>query len=341
MYNSIIRGGTHVWEYRPSYCRPIDKGWEIQRSPTDPREFHKHNRGNMLAWQLYVETWQTAEDRKRVWGYCLKVNPNSMEAKHALEMLNISQVAPNQPVRQIKKPASYKPKRNWTFTIFSTTAFIFIAAMLGVMYLILSSRPANPAEYRHTSPVEYYLYVPKDYSGDRVWPLFVGIHGSGGSGLDCWNMWQSYAEDEGFILLCPSIPGDSGGYYLDVGERTVWSAVNAVRSEYKTSSRMFMAGFSAGAYFIQGFALHYPNSVSGLAILSSGYYTTGFPIVPVLIVIGGADHPESLQANAELASYLQNRGYDLQYYVLPGVGHWATNETKELTIKLFRKTIGK
>jgi len=299
--------------------------------------FIRDHRDHMLAWQLYAETWQTVEDRKRIWGYCLKVNPNSIEAKQALERLNNPTIPPKQAVRV--KP--YKPKTNWGFVAFSTIALLFVAAVIGGLYIVVSAQPANPAEYRHTSPVEYYLYVPKDYAGDRTWPLFVGIHGSGGSGLDCWNMWQPYAEDEGFILLCPSIPGDSGGYYLDVGEQTVWSAVRAVQKEYNVSSRMFMAGFSAGAYFIQGFALHYPNYVSGLAILSSGYYTTGFPRVPVLIVIGGADHPESLQANAELATYLNNKGYDLRYYILPGVGHWPTSKTEELTIELFRKTIGK
>lgn len=298
--------------------------------------FIKEHRDHMFAWQLYAETWQTAEDRKRIWGYCLKVNPHSVEAKRALEILNT-------PQKQItpKIIARQKPKTNWFFIVFASMAFIFISGIVWFMISVVSAQPANPAEHRHTSPVEYYLYVPQAYSDDRIWPLFVGIHGSGGSGLDCWNMWQTYAEKEGFVLLCPSIPGDAGGYYLDVGERTVWSAVNAVQKDYLVSSRMFMAGFSAGAYFIQGFSIHYPNAVSGLAILSSGYSVKGFPHVPVLLVIGGADHPESLQVNANLASYLSQSGYDVQYHVLPGIGHWATNETKQLTIELFRKTIEK
>ncbi|MBL8062443.1 MAG: hypothetical protein JNK32_05450 [Anaerolineales bacterium] len=299
--------------------------------------FIKFHRDDMLAWQLYAETWPTVEDRKRVWGYCLKVNPNNAEARRALSMLD----APQAPSRQLPTPASRRPKISWFFILFAGTAFVFIFFLIRLVFSVLSLQPADPSSYRHTSPVEYYLYVPKGYSDDRIWPLFVGIHGSGGSGLDCWNMWQPYAEKEGFVLLCPSIPGDAGGYYLDVGERTVWSAVNAVQQDYLVSSRMFMAGFSAGAYFIQGFGAHYPNAVSGLAILSTGYATTGFPRVPVILVIGGADNPESLQVNAALASYLSQNGYDVEYHILQGVGHWATNETKELVIELFRKTITK
>ena len=132
------------------------------------------------------------------------------------------------------------------------------------------------------------------------------------------------------------------GYYQDVGESTVWSAVKEVQREYRVSTRMFFAGFSAGAYFIQGFAYHYPNAVSGLAILSTGYYVQGIQShVPMLLVIGGADHPDSIRANEEFFSYMKQNGFDIQYKTLPGVGHWATNDTKELTIELFRKTIGK
>ena len=56
-----------------------------------------------------------------------------------------------------------------------------------------ASAPDSGA-YRHEMPSEYYLYLPEDYSPDRRWPVFVGVHGSGGSGRDCWNDWQPYAE---------------------------------------------------------------------------------------------------------------------------------------------------
>ena len=318
--------------------------------------FIKEHRDHIPAWQLYVDTWPTIEDRKRVWGYCLKVNPQSVEAKRALEMLNTppapapipaipTAVAPASPPkpRPTQKIAPRKKKPvSGLFIFVSSLALICIVAVVALTIQTVLSQPIDPTPYRHAQPVEYYLYVPKSYTGDKVYPLFVGIHGSGGSGLHCWDLWQSYAEKEGYVLLCPTIPGDAGGYYQDVGERTIWAAVNAVQSEYHVNSRMFIAGFSAGAYFMQGFAAHYPNSVSGLAILSTGYYTPGFqPNVPVLVVIGSADHPDSIQANEILVSNLQRSGVDVEYYVLPGVGHSTTAKTESLTIELFRKTVGK
>jgi predicted esterase len=190
--------------------------------------------------------------------------------------------------------------------------------------------------------VDYYLYVPKAYKDDREWPLFVGIHGAGGTGLDCWNMWQPYADKEGFILVCPSIPGDASGFYQDVGERTVWSAIGAVQKEYRVRRRIFFNGFSAGAYFIQGFTVHYPQYVSGLSILSAGLYLNPnmFPeLVPVLVVIGSGDNQTAVATSQMFVQDLQKFGFDIKYEVMPGVGHTVTRRGLNMTIDLVRKTI--
>lgn len=303
--------------------------------------FLKENRAHTYGWCLYAETWPAVEDKRRVWGYCLRLNPDSTEAKQALAALNVETNASLQTTQRKDMPKAGK-KTSFTFIAFATFGGVLIVSVIAVTLMFLASQPEDPAPYRHVQPVEYYLYVPTNYSNDREWPLFVGIHGSGGSGLECWNLWQSYAEKEGFILLCPTIPGDGGGYRSDVGESVVWSAVGEVQKNYRVSQRMFFAGFSAGAYFIQIFAAHYPNHVSGLAILSTGYVGPGTQArVPVLVAIGGADNPESIRANEELVSYLSRNGFDVQYEVFPGVGHRVTNEAKKLTIELFRKTIGK
>jgi predicted peptidase len=220
---------------------------------------------------------------------------------------------------------------------------LVIVAVLAV-FLIKSSMPKDPAEYRHTQPVEYYLYVPKAYTADQEWTLFVGIHGAGATGLDCWNLWQSHAEKEGFILLCPSIPGDASGFYQDVGENTVWSAIGEVKKEYRVKQRMFFAGFSAGAFFIQGFTYHYPQYVSGLSILSAGVYLNPnmfAELVPITVVIGGSDDPTAVATSRMFVDNLKQYGFDVQYEVMPGVGHTVTRQGVNLTIDLFRKTTGK
>lgn len=249
--------------------------------------------------------------------------------------------ASSQPKPVLHSRPKRKQSSNWLLLV-SAIFFMAFLAIIGV--IAYNSLPADPAKHLHESPIEYYLYVPKNYSADREWPLFVGIHGSGGSGLDCWNWWQSYADAEGFILLCPSIADSGGGWYQADGETKVFSAINQVRNDYRVAPREFLAGFSAGAQFVQGFTFYHPQYVSGVSVLSAGNYYR--PVInargiPFLVVIGGQDDPVAVHDSQGQVAMLRQDGFDVQYEVLPGVGHTITDQGRELTIALFRKTIGK
>lgn len=303
----------------------------------------KDDRTNIPAWRWYAETMQKRSDKVRVWEYCLRYNPSNQEAQQALASLN-----PNQPakIHEDKKISSSAhrhtsvPARSSQWLVWGSLG-LFVAFAVFVAFAIMNFTPKDPANYKHTQPVEYYLYVPKEYSGDKEWPLFVGIHGAGSSGMECWNLWQSSADKEGFILLCPTIPGDAAGYYQDVGENTVWHAINAVKKEYRVKPRMFFSGFSAGAFFIQGFAFHYPEYVNGLSILSSGVYLNPREfrlLIPMSVVIGDQDNSVAVQTSKLFVNNLQAIGFDVHYEVLPNVGHTVTQKGVDLTIDLFRKT---
>ncbi len=302
----------------------------------------KSDRANIPAWHWYAQTWPGAQEKARIWQACLRYNPDNPQAQQALKDLNFN------PQKQVnppgKAPVVHERRTGPSPLLFWMGIGMLAAVAIFAWVLVNNSMPKDPQQYRHVQPVEYYLYVPKAYSADKEWPLFVGIHGVGGNGLQCWQLWQPYAEKEGFILLCPSIPGDANGFRLDVGENTVWSAIGEVQKEYRVKPRMFFAGFSAGAFFIQGFAYHYPGAVSGLAILSSGVYidpSMFIEFVPMLVVIGDRDDPLAVRGSQIFVSGLAQFGFDVQYKVMPGVGHAVTKDGVNLTLELFRKTIGK
>jgi predicted esterase len=304
----------------------------------------KEDRYSIPVWHWYAQTWPKNADKIRVWEVCLRYNPENQLAQEALRDLNFIQskqisTETKKPVSQTSKMRiSSLPRLLWVSIGLLTAAAIF------AWVLVKNSASEDPQQYKHIQPVEYYLYVPKAYSAEQEWPLFVGIHGAGGSGLDCWNLWQSFADKEGFILLCPSIPGDSSGFYQDVGENTVWSAIGEVKKEYRVRSRMFFTGFSAGAYFIQGFTYHYPQSVNGLSILSAGLYLNPnmfAELIPMLVVIGDSDNATAIQTSQRFVRDLRQFGFDVDYELMPGVGHAITKDGVNLTIDLFRKTIGK
>jgi len=304
----------------------------------------KNDRSNIPAWHWYAQTWPGAREKARIWQACLRYNPTNEQVQQTLKNLNFDpqrQVHSETKARAVTFPTRRTGPSPWLLWI---SMGLLAAVAVFAWMAVENSAPKDPAEYRHVQPVEYYLYVPKAYSADSEWPLFVGIHGAGSNGLQCWQLWQAYAEKEGFILLCPSIPGEQFGFRLDVGENIVWSAIGEVQRDYRIRPRIFFSGFSAGAYFIQAFTCHYPRAVSGLAILSSGVYMEprSFPeLIPMLVVIGGSDDPVAVETSGIFIRGLQGYGFDVHYEVQPGVGHTVTKDGVSLTLELFRKTIGK
>lgn len=211
--------------------------------------------------------------------------------------------------------------------------------LLLALLLIGCSGSVPPGDYRHAQPSEYYLYLPQDYTPERQWPIFVGIHGSGGSGRDCWSLWQSYADKAGFVLICPSLADAGGGWYQSEGERKVVDIVNHVYQNYSVDPRMFLVGFSAGAQFVTGLAAQYHDWVKGAVILSAGNYMlpdTGAKHVPYLIIIGENDNPTSIRRAQGFYETLHSHGFDARLEILPGVGHTVTPRMKSLTMEWFR-----
>ena len=198
----------------------------------------------------------------------------------------------------------------------------------------------SPTPYLRDDPTEYYLYLPGNYSPDREWPMFVGIHGFGGSGRDCLSMWQAYADQEGFVLVCPSLADEGGGWYPDEGDAVLIRILQQVAQECRVQKRIFLTGFSAGATFVQGSAFTHPDWVAAVATLSAGnYYEPASQAQGVifLVVIGDRDNPVGIQGAESFTQALKQGGFSAELHVLPGVGHTVSTEAKELTIKLFER----
>jgi dipeptidyl aminopeptidase/acylaminoacyl peptidase len=67
-----------------------------------------------------------------------------------------------------------------------------------------------------------------------------------------------------------------------------------------------------------------------------------FPqLIPMVVVIGASDDSRAVQSSRTFVNGLQGYGFDVQYKILPGVGHSVTKDGIDMTLELFRKTIGK
>jgi predicted esterase len=197
----------------------------------------------------------------------------------------------------------------------------------------------NPAEYRKEMPYEYYVYAPSNYSPDIYWPIFIFIHGEGGSGLDCWNLFQKYADEEEYILVCPSLADSGGGWYQQDGETKLLSILNQIHKDYSAQSNVFLSGFSAGGQFVQGFAFTYSSYVAGVSVIAPGnvYSPSEFSYVrPFYVMVGDRDNPRIIEGSKRLVNDLSGSGYSVQYFEIPGVGHQIVEREIELTLDLYR-----
>jgi poly(3-hydroxybutyrate) depolymerase len=196
--------------------------------------------------------------------------------------------------------------------------------------------------YVRAEPIEYYLFLPSQYVSERAWPLFVGLHGYGGSARDCLNAWQAPAEQEGFILVCPSLNDPYGGWEQEVMKKTLHEVINRVQTEVHVQPRAFVAGFSAGGHLTQRFAWAYPDSVAAVAVLSAVTYDepeVQAKAIPFLITLGDGDHLGGVAQVQQFAQDLQQAGFTTELHILPGVGHDITSEARALTIDFFKRAL--
>jgi predicted esterase len=222
---------------------------------------------------------------------------------------------------------------------------LMVIAAGGVIYFMLNKQQrADPMAYHFKDPIEYYFYVPKNYTPDHAWPLFIGIHGTGGNGRDCWNMWQEFADREGYLLLCPSLSDLSGGWYQSDGENKLNSVLYKAIFNYQVEKGYFLVGFSAGGQFVQGYTFNHPKDIKAVSAIAAGLNYTpseGAVGIPFQIIIGSNDNPETIALSKQLESSLINNHSSVDYQYLEGVGHEVTNETRAKVIEFFKKIYSK
>ena len=117
-----------------------------------------------------------------------------------------------------------------------------------------------PKDYDSTKQ-RYKLYVPKNYTKDKAWPLVVFISPSN-EGL-AWNYWSKSCEELG-MLYCAAY---GAGNDCPVGRRTriVFDMLDDVRRHYRIDSdQTYLTGFSGGGRMACSLAHTLPEYFGGV-----------------------------------------------------------------------------
>ena len=152
------------------------------------------------------------------------------------------------------------------------------------------------------------VYVPKAYSPEKPMPLVVSSHGAGGTGPKEIGGWTRFAEQYGFIVVCPSyasatthsalnlLPGiisQDEKHLKDIMER-VFKSLNIDRAH------VMHTGFSGGGAPTWYAAMKHPEWFTALCFRSANFWgekaetiskKSDWKTRPIYIFWGDKDNP--------------------------------------------------
>jgi phospholipase/carboxylesterase len=129
-------------------------------------------------------------------------------------------------------------------------------------------------QFGETERGGFWLYVPENYSPDRVWPLVVALHGGSGTGrLFLWS-WLRDARSCGAILVAPTSVGSTWALMgADVDTPNLTRILELIRSRWNVdSSRALLTGMSDGGTFTYVSGLEAGSPFTHLAPVSAAFH---------------------------------------------------------------------
>ncbi len=190
-----------------------------------------------------------------------------------------------------------------------------------------------------------FLYIPESYSPETPAPLFVGLHGAGGTS-DTFYSYQQRAEERGMILLVPEsrsatwdmIRGSSGPdtEFLDRALQHTFDRCSI------DPAHLALGGFSDGASYALSLGLSNGDLFSHILAYSPGFVNTPGPAVGnprVYISHGILDNVLPVRLSRQsIVPYLINIGYDVTYNEFGG-GHEVPAIVTETALDWFLDTV--
>ena len=213
----------------------------------------------------------------------------------------------------------------------------------------LTARPGTPtitptvglSELGLASPRDGLLYVPEGYTPEVSAPLFIGLHGAGGS-ADDWASYPARAEARGMIFLAP----DSRGSTWDVVRGRFGPDVEFLDAALQHTfdrcridpERIALGGFSDGASYALSLGVSNGDLFTHLVAYSPGFMRPSDPIVgkPRIYVSHGTQDnvlPVTISRDG-IVPTLRNADYDVTYQEFAG-GHGVPSEISESALDWF------
>lgn len=194
----------------------------------------------------------------------------------------------------------------------------FVARQFGAKAAVL------PADY-DSRKQKYLLYVPKNYTKDKTWPLVVFI--SPADSPAGWRSWQNTCEKHGVLFCSPYGAGNKTAAGLRT--RIVLDVLDDVRRHYRIDpDRTYVSGFSGGGRMSCPIAYCLPKYFGGVVPVCG---TNPLPRLTYLrhrvkdrlsvAFLTGEKDFNRKENEVYMYPYLKQLGIRTRLWVVPKMGH--------------------
>lgn len=205
----------------------------------------------------------------------------------------------------------------------------------------------------------YRVYVPKDRPPGRKLPVMLYLHGSGSRGDDNETPVKGFSkfindspQNYSFIIVFPQCR--SGKFWAgEMTEMAVKALDDTVKEFDGDPNKLYLAGFSAGAYGTWQTALNYPKKFAALVPIAGGIAPLGslspedravlsrkiaaleysanpyaevamnLRLTPVWVFHGEKDEAVPVEESRKIVDELRRIGNQANYTEYPGMGHYS------------------
>ena len=220
----------------------------------------------------------------------------------------------------------------------------FLIMCLGFVGGLMMVKAAVAGGYLHQvvyqgRNLDYAYYVPE--SVDEAPNALILVPGLNGRGEHMINSkWMALSDRTGWPIIAPSFvfEGDAAfGNHESYQYPNVWSggALNAIFDQFAEKGiriqSLYMAGFSAGAQFVERYSLAHPDQVAKCAVGAAGGIDPIDYASPVkfFYAIGENEQANRRQFSDEFVDQAAAYGVAVDRKIYPHTGHSFTAEMED------------
>ncbi|MDF2885137.1 MAG: prolyl oligopeptidase family serine peptidase [Clostridiaceae bacterium] len=180
------------------------------------------------------------------------------------------------------------------------------------------------------STLNYLVYLPQSYSTSEKWPLILSLHGSGerGNNIDDvkkWGIHKILKENDNFpfVVVSPQCPA---GEIWEMQFNILKDLLNEMENNYNIDDeRIYLTGYSMGAYGTWNFAILYPERFTAIVPISGGAISPKKALclknLPIWVAHGDNDTAVQFEESKRIVDCLKAHNSNIIFRVYKGAGH--------------------